>query len=296
MKKINITWKDGIEDTTSYLFSFAKALGTAIKNSPYHEAAEDIIATSGFAFRMWIAEKDLNPSAMCEWELDSQKPWVDSGGFTCDYVGRYWDQGDIEEKERDEAIQIITSSLDRGIPAIVWNICGTEWGLVTGYNDEKKEFNTLSITGVDGTMPYQNLGNEEVPILSVLTITGRTDKPQEEIQKDAIKLAVTHLKGEEGGKNVTGLKIYPVFLEFFKDRFDNYLSWNMEYHLGTYGGLKYYAYLYFKKQGLDELAELYQIIYGKWKAAFDLIRYRDITGENIRNNTVNMLTEAYEAE
>ena len=33
MKKMNITW-DGIYDSTGYLFSFAKALFCAVKNSP----------------------------------------------------------------------------------------------------------------------------------------------------------------------------------------------------------------------------------------------------------------------
>jgi hypothetical protein len=51
MKKLNITW-EGVNDTTGYLFSFAKALSCAVKNSPYSELSEDIVATSGFAFRM----------------------------------------------------------------------------------------------------------------------------------------------------------------------------------------------------------------------------------------------------
>jgi hypothetical protein len=60
-KQLNISW-DSIQDATGYLFSFAKSLSCAVKNSPWPEYAEDIVATSGFAFRMWV-NTDLCPSA-----------------------------------------------------------------------------------------------------------------------------------------------------------------------------------------------------------------------------------------
>lgn len=44
MKKLDITW-EGIEDPTGYLFSFAKSLAAVVKNSPYTDLFEDIIAT-----------------------------------------------------------------------------------------------------------------------------------------------------------------------------------------------------------------------------------------------------------
>lgn len=65
MKKLNVTWDD-IHDSTGYLFSFAKALCCAVKNSPWAEFAEDIIATSAFAFRMWVAP-DLCASSTSIW-------------------------------------------------------------------------------------------------------------------------------------------------------------------------------------------------------------------------------------
>ncbi len=67
MKKLDITW-EGIEDPTGYLFSFAKSLAAVVKNSPYTDLFEDIIATSGFAFRMWV-DRELCPSATSIWEF-----------------------------------------------------------------------------------------------------------------------------------------------------------------------------------------------------------------------------------
>jgi len=102
MKKLKINW-NGVYDSTGYLFSFAKSLSCAIKNSPWAEYAEDIIATSGFAFRMWVSA-DLCPSATSIWQFDMQKPWVENGGLSYEYVGRYWGQDDIEEERRLQAI------------------------------------------------------------------------------------------------------------------------------------------------------------------------------------------------
>ncbi|MHB1153916.1 MAG: hypothetical protein ACYCWE_04125 [Eubacteriales bacterium] len=51
MKKLNLSW-DNVHDDTGYLFSFAKCLSCALKNSRFSDFAEDIIATSGFSFRM----------------------------------------------------------------------------------------------------------------------------------------------------------------------------------------------------------------------------------------------------
>lgn len=296
MKNLNFTWEDGIEDTTDYLFSLAKALGMSVKLSPYAEIAEDMIATSGFAFRMWVAENDLNPSAMRNWNLDNQKPWVENGGLICEHIGRYLGQDDMEEQKRTEAHEAIKASIDRGIPAIVWNVGGVEWGLMKGYDDEKGNYETLSISGALGNLPYDWLGRNEVPFLSVLTITGKNNKSEEDILNGTLKMAVAHLKGEEESKNVTGLDAYPAILKFFHENYEDNLSWNMEYYLGTYASLKYYAYLYFKKKGLTDLLALYKIIYEKWKAAFDHIRYQDLSDEAFRNIAAEYLEEAYKAE
>ena len=88
MKKLDVTW-EGVADSTGYLFSFAKSLAAAVRHSPWPEYAEDIVATSGFAFRMWVTA-DLCQSATSIWDFESQKPWVENGGLTCEYVGRYW--------------------------------------------------------------------------------------------------------------------------------------------------------------------------------------------------------------
>ncbi len=57
MKRLDVFW-EGVHDSTGYMFSFAKGLSCAVKNSPRAEFVEDIVATSGFAFRMWAVIGD----------------------------------------------------------------------------------------------------------------------------------------------------------------------------------------------------------------------------------------------
>ena len=300
MKKLKINW-NGVYDSTGYLFSFAKSLSCAIKNSPWAEYAEDIIATSGFAFRMWVSA-DLCPSATSIWQFDMQKPWVENGGLSCDYVGRYWGQDDIEEERRLQAIANIKKSIDNGIPAVSWDIGVPEWGLITGYDDETQMFNVLAINDFGNSdnggaqMPYDQLGKREIPILSVLTVTGKTEKSAESILRDTKKLAVSHLKGEEWCDNAKGLEAYPALIRHFEEDFNPEASWNLEYFLGTYAPLKYYAWKYFDKMKEMELAAIYKAVYEAWQEAFNIKTTQDITLDETRAKIASLLKSAHANE
>jgi len=300
MKKLNINW-DGVNDSTGYLFSFAKSLSCAVKNSPWAEYAEDIIATSGFAFRMWVSA-DLCASATSIWQFDMQKPWVENGGLSCDYVGRYWGQDDIEEERRLQAIANIKKSIDNGIPAVSWDIGVPEWGLITGYDDETQMFNVLAINDFGNSdnggaqMPYDQLGKREIPILSVLTVTGKTEKSAESILRDTKKLAVSHLKGEEWCDNAKGLEAYPALIRHFEEDFNPEASWNLEYFLGTYAPLKYYAWKYFDKMKEMELAAIYKAVYEAWQEAFNIKTTQDITLDETRAKIASLLKSAHANE
>ena len=295
MKQLNITW-DGIADSTGYLFSFAKALSCAVKSSPYRDKAEDIVTTSGFAFRMWVAA-DLCPSSTSIWGFDGQKPWTESGGLACAYVGRYWGEEHVEEERRLEAIGIIKRSIDDGIPAVSWDIGVPEWGLVIGYDDEAQTLATLSAGGATGTMRYEELGKNEIPILSVLTILGQTEKPQASILADTLAMAANHLRGGEWCDNAKGLEAYPALYRHFEaDDPALALSWNMEYLLGTYAALKPYAWKYFAKNNLGELAQLYQTVADCWQRAFEAKTTKDMNDAAIRADVAALLRTAEDCE
>lgn len=293
MKKLNITW-DGVTDTTGYLFSLAKSLSCAVKNSPWADYAEDIVATSGFAFRMWVSA-DLCPSATSIWGFDCQKLWVENSGLSCDYVGRYWGEDNIEEEKRLEAISNIKKSIDNGIPAVSWDICVCEWGLIIGYDDDRQCFAVLGIPG-ENEMPYDQLGKRELPLLSILTITGRSDKSQENILYDTKKLAVFHLKGGEWCDNAKGLEAYPALIRHFEDDFSSERSWNMEYFLGTFGALKYYGWKYFEKTKQTELSRIYKVVYDAWQEAFQIKKGQDVSQPEVRAKIAELLKSAHNNE
>lgn len=302
MKKLNVTW-DGVFDSTGYLFSFAKALCCAVKNSPFPEMAEDIVAASGFAFRMWVSP-DLCPSATSIWQFDLQKSCVESGGISCNYIERLWGQEDVEEERRRQAIDLIRKSIDRGIPAVSWDIGVCEWGLIIGYDDETEKFAVLPITYQEGEMDYVLLGKRELPILNVLTIAGKAEKTQEDIVSDTLRIVKNHLLGNEWCDNASGLAAYPALIGHLESgdtlAADNEpdqkqamaSSWNMEYFLGTYAPLKWYAWKFLEKHGLKELAALYQSVYENWQKAFEMKKSLDLSAQENRKAVAELLKQA----
>jgi len=294
MNKLSISW-EGVSDTTGYLFSFAKSLSAAVKNSPYYDLSEDIVATSGFAFRMWVAA-DLCPSAMSIWAFNQQKPWVENSGLYCEYIERMWGQDDIEEERRLAAIEMIRRSIDHGIAVISWDIHVPEWGLIIGYDDKSQKLATLSVTGEEGEMDYVQLGKRELPILNVLTIIGKMNKSQEDIISGTLKLARSHLNGEEWCDNAKGLEAYSELEEHFEGDFNPDISWNMEYYIGTYSALKWYAWKFFEKYGLTQLAELYKVIFECWQKAFDIKKSTDMSVIDNRQAILQLLKTAEKCE
>ena len=86
MQKLDINFEQ-TTDATGYLFSLAKCLSAVLKHSKYKEFADDIIASGGFAFRMWVAP-DLCPSATSIWDFSKQPEWMANSGLVCDYTDR----------------------------------------------------------------------------------------------------------------------------------------------------------------------------------------------------------------
>lgn len=295
MKKINVTF-DGTADTTGYLFSLTKSLSASLRNSKYRDWADDIVASSGFAFRMWVDTNQLCPSATSIWDFKMQKPWVENGGLTCDYVERLWGEDAVEESRRSLAIEMIKKAIDNETAPVAWDISGYEWGLIIGYDDDTGTLYTLKTDGNEDSIPYEKLGRLHIPILSVLAVTGQTEKSMEQVVADTKNIAVSHLRGEEWCENAKGLSAYDALIEFINNKLSNDTAWNLEYYLGTYAALKWYGWKFFEKYHEPDLAELYKTVYDLWKKAFDLKIAYDVTDSEIKNQIVELLTFAKEAE
>ena len=295
MKKISVTF-EGTMDTTGYLFSLAKCLSASLRCSDYGKYAEDVIATSGFAFRMWVDGEGLCPSATSIWDFKMQKPWVENGGLTCAYVERLWGEDAVEEERRQAAISMIKESIDSGFAPVAWDLSGCEWGIVSGYNDETQTIYILKISGDEDCISYEKLGHLEIPILSVLAVTGKNAKPVAQLVADTKVLALSHLRGEEWCENAKGLAAYDALIEFVGNKLSADTAWNLEYYLGTYAALKWYAWKFFEKYGEQELAEIYKTVHEAWQSAFECKCTNDVTDESVRKQIIGLLHTARVAE
>lgn len=295
MKKLNVSF-DGITDTTGYLFSLAKCFAAVLNSGPCKEYAKDIIAASGFAFRMWADKEQLCPSATSIWEFKKQKEWFENSGLLCGYVERLWGEDAVEEERRTAAVALIKESIRQGNAAVAWDISGCEWGIITGYDDDEQRFATLKISGEEGEVAYERLGLLELPILSVLTVSGTTPKETAQMISDTKKLAACHLDGKEWCDNASGLSAYDAILTFIKERLSADTAWNLEYYLGTYAALKWHAWKFFEKYNEPALAQLYKTIYEAWQGAFDVKRSKDVTESEVKKELAAFLSVAKDAE
>ena len=294
MQKLDINFEQ-TTDTTGYLFSLAKCLSAVLKHSEYKDFADDIIASSGFAFRMWVAP-DLCPSATSIWDFSKQPEWVANGGLVCDYTERLWGQENIEEERRKTAIRQIKNAIDNGMAAVVWDISGCEWGIITGYDDESKILVTLRIDGSEDQIAYDRLGKLEIQILSVLTVSNKSDKSVKQIVADTKRLAVSHLRGDEWCENAKGIAAYDALCNFISEKLTSDVACELEYYLGTYAALKWYAWQFFDKYEEKECAEIYKSVYKAWQAAFDIERNDNATNEANKQRIIDLLVEAKRLE
>lgn len=297
MKKLNVSFQ-GITDTTGYLFSLVKCFAATVQHSTYKEYAKDSIAASGFAFRMWADPKQLCPSATSVWDFAKQKEWFENSGLLCNYIQRLWGEDDVAEERRLVAVEAMKASIDKNIAAVAWDVSGCEWGILTGYDDELQVFTTLKIDGREGTLPYEKLGLLEIPILSVLSVCGANQKETAQLLADTKKLAVTHLNGGEwcDSNNTAGLAVYDTIIDFVTNVLSSDTAWNLEYYLGTYAALKWYAWKFFEKYEETELSEIYKTVYESWQNAFEVKRTQDVTEAEGKEQITKFLFIARDAE
>lgn len=293
-KELPMSW-EGIHDDTGYLHSFVKSLMAVLLHSEYRKFSEDVVAATGFAFRMWMA-KDLCPSATSVWSFREQPVWAKNAGLLCDYVERVWGEDEVEEERRNTARKMIKESIDRGMGAVAWDVSGAEWGVITGYNDETQNYLVHKITWETGEVPYDSLGKLEIPILSVLTVKDAFERDAAELVKDTKRLAYEHLSGQEWNENVQGIEFYKQFIQYLTTEFGDESAWNLEYYLGTYGAMKYYAWKFFEKYHEDELASCYQEIYSQWMKAFRLKKEQDHTPSKVMEEIIECMNQAWVAE
>jgi hypothetical protein len=70
----------------------------------------------------------------------------------------------------------------------------------------------------------------------------------------------------------------------------------MEYFLGTYAGLKYYAWKYLDKMKQNQLTEIYKSVYSAWLEAFQIKTSKDANDSAVRGKIASLLKSAHDLE
>ncbi|MDF2961979.1 MAG: hypothetical protein K0S39_3714 [Paenibacillus sp.] len=193
VKDWNVTW------TTA-----AGAIHGAISyTDKKHLTLVDIMGFTGHAFRMNIDPKIINAAG----------PTSFPGGYIlrrnlCN-LGFTSCLADAEmpilPEKVEQTIAMVQESIDRGIPAIAFDLFTPEFGLIYGYDDELQVFHAKDVSK-DGTLTYNQFANPKIGLLFVTTISESLPHSKYEMLRMALDMILDHARGRE-------------WTHVFKDRF-----------------------------------------------------------------------------
>jgi len=245
--------------------SFVGSLATAVH---YIDGKVDpvlLMGGSAFAFRI-IVNEIMCPSAMSVFDWTEILPEaVEQSGHDCYYISRLWKEEDYEEERRVQAHELIATALGNEIPAIVWDVDDSEWGLIIGYDDDTHIYNTLTHHGKPSTLPYERLGKNGIDILSVTVPGDPNGRSADEIVRNSLTAAVQHGAQNEWmdrPEYQDGIPAYDLWAEVYKrwillienDNIENVkadISAYSKYYADHYYSARCYAREYLKLIALD---------------------------------------------
>lgn len=177
--------------------SYMKSLATALHALGDENGPGWWMGVTGWAFRIWTADT-LCPSAMSMFDFNRILPQaIEQLGYEPVYASRLWDEGNEAEAKQAQAHAAIVEGIKRGVPAVVWDLQDGEWGLITGYDDGREAYITLTHTGVTSTLPYENLGRNGIDILAVSIPGEPNGRSRAEAIERSIRIAVNHASQNE---------------------------------------------------------------------------------------------------
>lgn len=115
-----------------------------------------------------------------------------------------------------DALKMVHRSIDDGIPAMVWNLIDGEFGLFTGYDDDKGMLVYNSASHTEAEAPFHMLaGSSDNPELFVAVVRERGERnASRHMLVRALRNIVRHSRGEERtiGGYTHGLAAYDVWI------------------------------------------------------------------------------------
>ncbi|GEL77701.1 RNA polymerase sigma factor [Tenuibacillus multivorans] len=173
-----------------------------------------IMGITGQAFRIQIAHDiGLSSSLIYDWDWVVRKA-SESLNLKVRTIGK---PGRVPTPNLlSKALRMIHDSIYQGVPAIVWNLTTSEFGLIYGYDLENETFTYSNATYSDLKVPYERLGRTvDHPELFVATFDR---SPIAYDPQQWIKHLIKHTKGNEPTVDgyVAGMSAYDKWIDAFE--------------------------------------------------------------------------------
>lgn len=232
--------------------SYIASLATALQSMGEPVDPCWLMGASGWAFRV-VVHKAMCPSAMSIFNWKGILPeTVEQAGYRCTYVSRLWHEDAVREQRKKEAHEAIVAAIDRKVPPIVWDIGVPEWGLITGYDNDNREYQALACTGKTVRLPYDELGEREIKILSVSIPGGPNDRPKKETVRRSLEIALRHAEQREWMNRPDyqdGIPAFDQWASAVEPGGRETANWQFsKYYAGHYYGARCYARDYLSRE------------------------------------------------
>lgn len=200
--------------------SAAAAIHGAISyTNKSHFSLVDVMGFTGHAFRI-----NIDPD-----HIDVAGPTMFPGGYLfrrnlCNlgFISNLSDTAKPYSPEKvEQVLALIQQSIDKGYPAMVFDLFIPEFGLIYGYDDEKQVFHAKDVSQ-EGTISYTDFV-EKRNMLWVSTISESLPHSKYEILRMALDMIVDHTRGREWqhifeGKYAIGLAGYDAWIACMERR------------------------------------------------------------------------------
>jgi hypothetical protein len=201
--------------------SAAQAMWSAVKLAGKADLElYEVMGLTGHAFRININPDNVDVAG------PSGYPWekffslgLTNLGFNTSYV-RSLNLTPPTPDELIRGLNLAQKSIDRGIPAITWDLFVPEFGVLYGYNDEKQELHGKD-PRQDGTLPYEKLGRGQVGELFVMILEEEIPTTPIDMIRGALGIAIDHAHRrehtDEKPRYQNGLAGYDAWIEAFEN-------------------------------------------------------------------------------
>jgi hypothetical protein len=183
------------KDWSSTWTSAASAIYGAVRYTDKKELTlVDVMGFTGHAFRMNIDPKTINvagPTSFPGGYILRRN--LCNLGFTSCLADA---ESPIPPEKVEQTIALVQESIDRGVPAIVFDLFIPEFGLIYGYDDELQVFHAKDVSK-DGTLTYTQFADPKIGLLFVTTISESLPHSKYEMLRMALDMILDHARGRE---------------------------------------------------------------------------------------------------